>query len=85
MLVSCMVVRCVNCQAIGGRFTHFYPGTLHAVDFECPKGTPVLSLASGVVKEVRQSNAAGGIHARGLFDWNSVSVVQFAATLLLIF
>lgn len=61
-------------KGVGGRFTHFYPGTLHALDLECPKGTPVLSLASGIVKEVRQSNAAGGIHTRGLFDWNSVGV-----------
>lgn len=59
-------------QGAGGSFTHFYPGTHHAVDLECPEGTPVLAMASGVVKEVRQSNTAGGVHARGLFDWNSV-------------
>ncbi|CAM9770830.1 unnamed protein product, partial [Ascophyllum nodosum] len=63
-------------QGVGGRFTHFYPGTHHALDFECPKGTPVLSLSSGVVKQVRQTNRAGGIHARGLFDWNSVTILQ---------
>ncbi|CAM9319680.1 unnamed protein product, partial [Sphacelaria rigidula] len=61
-------------QGMGGQFTHFYPGTLHAIDLECPVGTPVLSLASGIVREIRQSHAAGGIHARGLFSWNSVSV-----------
>lgn len=34
----------------------------------------MLAMASGVVKEVRQSKTAGGIHARGLFDWNSVRI-----------
>lgn len=61
-------------QGVGGSFTHFYSGTLHAIDFECPEGTPVLAMASGTVKEVRQSITAGGVHARGLFEWNSVSV-----------
>lgn len=61
-------------QGAGGSFTHFYPGTHHAIDLECPEGTPVLAMASGVVKEVRQTNTAGGIHARGLFDWNSVRI-----------
>lgn len=61
-------------QGAGGSFTHFYPGTHHAVDLECPEGTPVLAMASGVAKEVRQANTAGGIHARGLFDWNSVRI-----------
>lgn len=59
-------------QGVGGNFTHFYSGTLHAIDFECPEGTPVLAVAGGTVKEVRQSNTAGGVHARGLFEWNSV-------------
>lgn len=67
-------------QGAEGQFTHFYPGTLHAIDFECAPGTPVLSLAGGVVKEVRQSNTAGGIHARGLFDWNSVSSARVTST-----
>lgn len=34
----------------------------------------MLAMASGTVKEVRQSITAGGVHARGLFEWNSVSV-----------
>ncbi|CAM9221204.1 unnamed protein product, partial [Laminaria digitata] len=63
-------------QGVGGNFTHFYSGTLHAIDFECPEGTPVLAVAGGTVKEVRQSNTAGGVHARGLFEWNSVSILQ---------
>ncbi|CAM9163485.1 unnamed protein product [Hapterophycus canaliculatus] len=63
-------------QGVGGCFTHFYPGTHHALDFECPEGTPVQALASGTVKEVRQSTTAGGIHAKGLFKWNSVTVLQ---------
>ncbi|CAN0227074.1 unnamed protein product, partial [Ectocarpus fasciculatus] len=61
-------------QGVGGSFTHFFPGTHHALDFECPEGTPILSLASGTVKEVRQSETAGGVHARGLFHWNSVRI-----------
>lgn len=61
-------------------FTHFYPGTHHALDFECPEGTPVVAMAGGVVKEVRQSNTAGGIHARGLFDWNSVRTRERCAS-----
>lgn len=59
-------------QGVGGNFTHFYSGTLHAIDFECPEGTPVLAMAGGTVKEVRQSNTSGGVHARELFKWNSV-------------
>lgn len=65
-----------SAQGVGGTFTHFYPGTHHALDFECPEGTSVLALADGTVREVRQSNTAGGIHARGLFDWNSVRVCE---------
>ena len=41
-------------QGAGGQFTHFYPGTLHAVDFACPVGTPVLAVGAGTVTAVRQ-------------------------------
>ncbi|CAM9665567.1 unnamed protein product [Scytosiphon promiscuus] len=63
-------------QGVGGCFTHFYPGTHHALDFECAEGTQVQALASGTVKEIRQSTTAGGIHAKGLFEWNSITVLQ---------
>lgn len=61
-------------QGMGGHFTHFYAGTLHAVDFECPVGTPVVAIADGQVVDVSQENTVGGIHARNLFLWNSVTL-----------
>jgi murein DD-endopeptidase MepM/ murein hydrolase activator NlpD len=36
-------------QGHGGRLTHFFPGTWHAIDIECPIGTPVLSVGDGEV------------------------------------
>lgn len=59
-------------QGFGGEFTHFYPGTYHAVDFECPVGTPVLAIGDGTVVEVVQDNKATGHHVANLFAWNSV-------------
>ena len=35
-------------------------------------GTPVLALADGTVKEVRDSESASGIHVSNLFKWNSI-------------
>lgn len=61
-------------QGCGGAFTHFYRGTLHAVDLECPLGTPVLAVGDGEVVEVQQDHAVGGVHAKNLFLWNSVSI-----------
>ena len=55
-----------------GKFTHFFPGTLHAVDFQCTVGTPVVAVGDGIVVAVRQSSTARGIHAQNLFKWNSV-------------
>lgn len=63
-------------QAEGGKFTHFYAGTWHAVDFECPVGTPVLAVRGGRVAEVRDHHAGGGIHCGSLFRWNSILVAQ---------
>eukprot|EP00050_Salpingoeca_kvevrii_P013461 m.28718 g.28718 ORF g.28718 m.28718 type:complete len:343 (-) comp5007_c0_seq1:49-1077(-) len=59
-------------QGFGGHFTHFYPGTLHAVDLECPVGTPVVAVADGTVVEVRSQTSVSGIEATNLFSWNSV-------------
>jgi murein DD-endopeptidase MepM/ murein hydrolase activator NlpD len=61
---------------VGGAFTHFFAATHHAVDFRCPVGTPVLSLAAGRVSEVRMAHACGGIHVRNLFRWNSILVAH---------
>ena len=63
-------------QGVDGAFTHFFAGTHHAVDFRCPVGTPVLSVAAGRVSEVRMSNTCGGMHVRNLFKWNSVMVAH---------
>mmetsp|Transcript_27374 Transcript_27374/g.71788 ORF Transcript_27374/g.71788 Transcript_27374/m.71788 type:complete len:379 (+) Transcript_27374:184-1320(+) len=59
-------------QGFGGEFTHFYPGTFHAVDFECPVGTAVLAVGNGSVVEVDQEHAATGCDVSNLFKWNSV-------------
>lgn len=61
-------------QGFGGAFTHFLRHTHHAVDFACPCGTPVTAIGAGTVVEVRDGNAAGGIHVSRLFGWNSVMV-----------
>jgi len=61
-------------QGQGGRFTHFYPATQHAIDFECPIGTPVVAIANGKIREVRDQETAGGIHVSSLYRWNSISI-----------
>ena len=61
-------------QGAGGAFTHFYPGTMHAVDLECPVGTPVLAVGDGVVAEVKHDSHSSGIHVANLFEWNSIMV-----------
>eukprot|EP01052_Picozoa_sp_SAG31_P010656 SAG31_NODE_589_length_13808_cov_3.896710_9_plen_282_part_00 len=35
-------------QGMGGQLTHFFPGTLHAVDLACPVGTELLAVGDGV-------------------------------------
>lgn len=67
-------------QGVAGAFTHFFAGTHHAVDFRCPVGTPVLSVAAGRVTEVRMSNTCGGVHVRNLFKWNSIMVAHADGT-----
>ena len=59
-------------QGCNGGFTHFYAGTYHAIDIQCPVGTPVLALADATVLEVKQDCNASGIHVDNLFKWNSV-------------
>jgi murein DD-endopeptidase MepM/ murein hydrolase activator NlpD len=61
-------------QGVGGSFTHFYPGTYHAIDFECPVGTAVLAVGDGTIVEVQQENSVTGCHVSNLFQWNSVMI-----------
>jgi hypothetical protein len=61
-------------QGINGALTHFQLGTYHAIDFACPIGTPVLSVADGVVVRVQDTNRCSGIHVQNLFAWNSITV-----------
>jgi hypothetical protein len=61
-------------QGVCGSFTHFYPGTYHAIDFQCPIGTPVVAIADGIVVEVSDTNVVSGIHASNLYVWNSLMI-----------
>jgi len=51
-------------QGACGQFTHYYSATLHAIDLECPVGTPVLSVADGTVISVKDESLVGGIHVQ---------------------
>jgi len=59
-------------QGFGGHFTHSFASTCHAVDLECPVGTPIVAVANGTVVDVRQNTKVGGIHVKNLFEWNSI-------------
>jgi hypothetical protein len=61
-------------QGEGGHLTHFFSGNLHAVDFQCPVGTPVLAAGDGVVVEVEDSHRLTGIATSNLFQWNSILI-----------
>lgn len=65
-------------QSEGGELTHFFAGNLHAVDFRCDVGTPILAAGDGVVVEVNDSNTLTGIAVSNLFKWNSI-VIQLDA------
>lgn len=61
-------------QGFGGRLTHFYPQSHHAVDFQCAVGTDVVAVADGVVTDVCQRERVTGIYCQNLTSWNSVSI-----------
>lgn len=61
-------------QGNNGCLSHFYAGTMHALDLECPSGSRVVAVAAGVVTEIRQTSRAGGCHAANLFAWNSITL-----------
>ena len=64
-------------QGKGGKFTHFFPETFHAIDISCPLGTPLLAVADGRVRELCQENAGGGSGANLLFAHNSLLLELF--------
>lgn len=59
-------------QGEGGELTHFFSGNLHAIDFRCDIGTPVLAVADGVVVDVQDDNTLTGVAVSNLFQWNSI-------------
>ena len=61
-------------QGEGGSLTHFFSGNLHAVDFRCEVGTPLLAVGSGTVVEISQENTLTGVAVSNLFKWNSVMI-----------
>ena len=61
-------------QSEGGHLTHFFSGNLHAIDFACDIGTPILAVADGVVIDVREENTLTGIAVSNLFEWNSILI-----------
>jgi hypothetical protein len=61
-------------QGEGGELTHFFSGNLHAIDFACLVGTPLLAVADGVVVEAKDNNTLTGIALTNLFEWNSIMI-----------
>jgi Peptidase family M23 len=60
-------------QGIGGSLTHFLRGNLHAIDFACPAGTPIVAVGHGTVVQVRTDcSHVSGIAVSNLFHWNSI-------------
>lgn len=61
-------------QGENGALTHFFSGNLHAIDFSCKSGTPLLAVADGTVVETKDSNTLTGIAVSNLFEWNSILI-----------
>jgi hypothetical protein len=61
-------------QSEGGKLTHFFKGNLHAIDFRCEVGTPVLAVGNGIVLHACDSNTLTGIATSNLFTWNSILI-----------
>eukprot|EP00593_Proboscia_inermis_P009625 CAMPEP_0171315334 /NCGR_PEP_ID=MMETSP0816-20121228/62721_1 /TAXON_ID=420281 /ORGANISM="Proboscia inermis, Strain CCAP1064/1" /LENGTH=420 /DNA_ID=CAMNT_0011805725 /DNA_START=53 /DNA_END=1312 /DNA_ORIENTATION=- len=61
-------------QGVDGHLTHFFSGNLHAIDFRCDVGTPLIAVADGVVVQVGDSNTLSGVAVRNLFEWNSIMI-----------
>mmetsp|Transcript_21674 Transcript_21674/g.51393 ORF Transcript_21674/g.51393 Transcript_21674/m.51393 type:complete len:460 (+) Transcript_21674:199-1578(+) len=61
-------------QGEDGELTHFFSGNLHAIDFRCPVGTPLLAVGDGTVLEANDGNTLTGISVTNLFRWNSILI-----------
>lgn len=61
-------------QGENGELTHFFSGNLHAIDFRCPIGTPLIAVADGVVVEAKDTNTLTGVAVSNLFEWNSIII-----------
>jgi hypothetical protein len=59
-------------QGVDGHLTHFFSGNLHAIDFQCPVGTPLLAAANGVVLDACDQHVLTGIAVSNLFTYNSI-------------
>jgi len=59
-------------QGEGGELTHFFSGSLHAIDFRCPVGTELLAVADGIIIQAKDDNTLTGIAVTNLFTWNSI-------------
>lgn len=61
-------------QSRGGRLTHFFKESYHAIDLRCNVGTYLLAVADGVVTEVKDKTIVHGIYCLNLLDWNCVTI-----------
>ena len=61
-------------QGFGGRLTHFFPESYHAIDLRCPSGTPILAVSDGTVREVLDKESLTGVHCDNLRKWNSIAL-----------
>lgn len=67
---ECPSILCT--QGVHGHLTHFFSGNLHAIDFRCPVGTPLLAVADAIVVQVQDRHTCTGIAVTNLFQWNSI-------------
>eukprot|EP00977_Amphora_coffeiformis_P020661 scaffold8374_cov175-Amphora_coffeaeformis.AAC.100 len=61
-------------QGEGGQLTHFFSGNLHAIDFRCPEGTPLLAAGDGTVVEAKDEHRLTGVAVLNLYEWNSILI-----------
>ena len=47
---------------------------MHAIDFSCDIGTPLLAVGNGTVVQSKDSNTLTGIAVSNLFEWNSILI-----------